>query len=62
MHSRPRTQLLLQLNHEDQSCPLPSPLPELVQALSDLLLEALGGDANLAKPGQEASHEPQDHA
>lgn len=34
----------------------------LVQALADLLLEALGTRLSLPIPGQEASDEPEDHA
>lgn len=62
MHSRPRMQLLLPLDCQDQPHPLVVPSPDLLQALADLLLEVLGKRASLRSRGQEACDEPEDHA
>lgn len=62
MNSRPRTQLMLELDRKDPFRPLTQPSTDLVQALADLLLEALGTHTPLSPFGQEASDEPQDHA
>ncbi len=62
MASRPRTQLVLALDREDRSRPV-TPTPEgLVQALADLLLEALGTDRTATVTGKEVRDEPEDHA
>ena len=62
MNSRPRTQLMLALDRTDPFRPVTQPSTDLVQALADLLLEALGAHALLPPLGQEASGEPEDHA
>jgi hypothetical protein len=53
---------MLGLDRKDQFRPVPHPPQDLVQALADLLLEALGAHPLLPTPGQEASDEPEDHA
>jgi hypothetical protein len=46
MRGRPRNQLMLDLEHDGRECP-PQPAPEeLLNALADLLLEALGSQTN----------------
>ena len=42
MRRHPRSQLPLALEREDRHCPVPQVPEGLVQALADLLLEALG--------------------
>ena len=67
MTRRPRTQLVLALDHGDRSRPTAhspvTPTPEgLVQALADLLLEALGTHGAEMATGKEVHGEPEDHA
>lgn len=62
MNSRPRTQLMLALDRTDPFRLATQPPTDLVQALADLLLEALGARTPLPSFGQEASDEPEDHA
>lgn len=53
---------MLALEREDPLHPATPAPTDLVQALADLLLEALGARLLLPTPGQEASNEPEDHA
>ena len=62
VNSQPRTQLMLALDRKDPFRPVTQPSTDLVQALADLLLEALGARTPLSPFGQEASDEPEDHA
>lgn len=62
MNSRPRTQLLLALEPKDPFRPVVQRTADLVQALTDLLLEALGTRTSLPLSAPEASDEPEDHA
>ena len=62
MNSRPRMQLMLELDRRDRFHPVAQPPKDLVQALADLLLEALSTRTSPLLSGQEASNEPKDHA
>ena len=62
MSRRRPMQLMLALEHQSPPCPVAQNPADLVQALADLLLEALGAHATLMLTGQEASDESQDHA
>ena len=62
MPRRRPMQLMLSLKRQSPPCPTAQNPADLVQALADLLLEALGARAASMLPGQEASDEPQDHA
>lgn len=53
---------MLALKRKDPFRPVTQPSADLVQALADLLLEALGTHTSPLQPGQEASDEPEDHA
>ena len=55
-------QLMLALEREPPLRLAPHSPTALVQAVADLLLEALGRCAEPQQPGQEASDEPQNHA
>ena len=49
--------------HRDPSPPLDEPRKEeLLKALADLMLEALGGESGENQSGKEASDESKDHA
>lgn len=52
---------MLALEREDPLHPVAQPPADLVQALAELLLEALGTRTPLSPLGQEASDEPEDH-
>ncbi len=62
MTSRPRTQLILALERESQLPPVAHPPGELMQALADLLLEALGTATSSTAAGRDRRDEPEDHA
>jgi len=65
MTGRPRRQLVLKLSHEGALRLVAQRSPELVQALADLLLEALDGGANEANEETQAiggRDESEDHA
>ncbi|TMJ73319.1 MAG: hypothetical protein E6G80_06055 [Alphaproteobacteria bacterium] len=65
MTGRPRRQLVLELSHEGALRLVAQRSPELVQALADLLLEALDGGANEANEETQAiggRDESEDHA
>ena len=65
MTGRPRRQLVLGLSHEGALRLVAQRSPELVQALADLLLEALDGGANEANEETQAiggRDESEDHA
>lgn len=53
---------MLALDRTDPFRLATQPPTDLVQALADLLLEALGARTSSQMPGQEASDEPEDHA
>lgn len=53
---------MLEMDRKDSFRPVKQPSADLVQALADLLLEALGARTSPLPPGQEASNEPEDHA
>jgi hypothetical protein len=55
-------QLMLELDRRDRFHPVAQPPKDLVQALADLLLEALSTRTSPLLSGQEASNEPKDHA
>jgi hypothetical protein len=59
--ARPGAQLVLGLESEPLEPLIESDTPELIEALADLLLAALG---HTGKPALDegGSHEPQDHA
>lgn len=62
MRRRARYQLVLDLGGGGRPRP-PEPAPEeLLKALTDLLLEALGNQTNAIAPEREASDAFQDHA
>lgn len=65
MRLHARTQLPLALDREDRHCPVPQAPEGLVQALADLLLEALGAAepaATLVAAREGGGDEQQDHA
>jgi len=62
MTGRPRRQLVLELSHEGALRLVAQRSPELVQALADLLLEALGGGANEETQTIGGRDESEDHA
>jgi hypothetical protein len=57
-----RRQLVLELNYKGTLRLAAERSPELVQALADLLLEALGEDGDVATPAIGGSDESEDHA
>jgi hypothetical protein len=60
MRGRSRNQLVLDLEHGGRERP-PQPAPEeLLKALADLLLEALGSQANAIPAEREGRDAPQD--
>ncbi len=62
MTNRSRTQLVLALDREDRPRAVTNTPEGLVQALADLLLEALGTDRATTATGKEVRGEPEDHA
>ena len=61
MRRRFHNQLVLDLEHGGRECP-PQPAPEqLLNALADLLLEALGSQRNAIPTKREGCDAPQDH-
>jgi hypothetical protein len=62
MTGRSRRQLVLELNYKGTLRLAAERSPELVQALADLLLEALGEDGDVATPAIGGSDESEDHA
>jgi hypothetical protein len=62
MTGRPRRQLVLELSHEGALRLVAQRSPELVQALADLLLEALDGGANEETQTTGGRDESEDHA
>lgn len=62
MRRRSRNQLVLDLDRSERQRP-PEPAPEeLLKALADLLLEALGNQSNAIPARREACDASQDHA
>jgi hypothetical protein len=62
MRDRPRNQLTLDLEHDGKQRP-PQPAPEeLLNALADLLLEALGSQPDAIPAEREGCNARQDHA
>lgn len=59
---RPRRQLVLELSHEGSLRLIAQRSPELVQALADLLLEALDGRTNEETQTIGGRDESEDHA
>lgn len=59
--SRPRTQLVLALEREERFRPVTHAPEGLVQALADLLLEALAADVALTANGKGTRDESEDH-
>jgi hypothetical protein len=53
MRGRPHNQLMLDLEHGGRECPPQPALEELLNALADLLLEALGSQRNAIPTGPE---------
>jgi hypothetical protein len=53
---------MLELGRRDQFRPVAQAPKDLVQALADLLLEALGTRMSPPRSGQEVSDEPENHA
>ena len=62
MSRRRPMQFMLALERQNPPSPVAQNPADLVQALADLLLEALGARAASTLSGQEASDELQDHA
>jgi hypothetical protein len=62
MRRRSHNQLVLDLDRGGRQHPPPPPSGELLQALADLLLEALGGQRNLTSPEPEVCDASQDHS
>jgi hypothetical protein len=62
MTARSRRQLVLELDYEGNLRLVVQKSPELVQALADLLLEALGGCADEEPQANGGRDEPEDHA
>jgi len=62
MTRRSRRQLVFELTHEGSLRLAAQRSPELVQALADLLLEALGGGADEETQTIGGRNEPEDHA
>lgn len=61
MANRSQMQFVLPLERQVTSPPLTHASSELVQALADLLLEALGAMASPANSGKGARDESEDH-
>jgi hypothetical protein len=55
-------QLVLDLRHSGNTLPLAVAPQELLQALADLLLEALASQNNVIAAGRESCDASQDHA
>ncbi len=62
MRRRPRDQLVLDLDNGGRLHPPETASAELMTALADLLLEALGKQNNAIADGREACDAFQDHA
>jgi hypothetical protein len=62
MRRRSDNQLVLDLRHSGSALPLTLAPPELLQALADLLLEALASQNNVIAAGRESCDASQDHA
>jgi hypothetical protein len=62
MVGRSRRQLVLELSHKGRLRAVAQRSPELVQALADLLLEALGGGTHEEPQTVGGRDEPEDHA
>ncbi len=62
MRNRSRRQLVLALDQGREPVPMLPKSPELVQALADLLLEALGEAAGEKSNARGGCDESQDHA
>jgi hypothetical protein len=62
MTRRSRRQLVLELTQQSSLWLAAQRSPELVQALAELLLEALGGDADDEAQATGRGDEPEDHA
>jgi hypothetical protein len=62
MTRRSRKQLVFELTHEGRLRLVAQRSPELVQALADLLLEALGGGADEDTQAIGGRDEPKDHS
>jgi hypothetical protein len=62
MTRRSRRQLVLEFTHQSSLRLAAQRSPELVQALADLLLEALGGGADEEAQSIGGRDEPEDHA
>jgi hypothetical protein len=62
MRTRLRRQLVLQLDAEAKPPLVVQNSPELVQALAELLLEALEGDRNEDASAEGGRNESEDHA
>ncbi len=62
MRRRTSHQLVLDLDHGGRPIPSATPPDGLLQALADLLLEALGQQNQATTGGREASDAAQDHA
>jgi hypothetical protein len=62
MTEQSRRQLVLELSHEGRLRVVAQRSPELVQALADLLLEALGGCADEEPQTNGGRDELEDHA
>jgi hypothetical protein len=61
MRGQARQQLVLCLELEQRPRPIEHPPDGLVQALADLLLEALGEEVKEQANTEERADEPQDH-
>ena len=61
MRRRSHNQLVLDLDRGGRQHPPPPPSGELLQALADLLLEALGSQGNAIPTEREGCDAPQNH-
>lgn len=61
MRRRFRNQLVLDLEHGGKQCPPQAAPEELLNALADLLLEALGSQTNAMPAEREGCDARQDH-